>query len=289
MNFAGICAQVNRFVGDIMFHSLTFGRARYAPNSEPTGEQSLIRAEHTLECEEKIKTAMNAALTSAKYVEIVCAAYNSAFDSDSQLKRLETFHGMLTDGHGTLHSCVTEALLKAKPDMDMLEKSTMEQLLFSTVTEGSILTTLGIRVSRCITKHVLKSVKFKPISLPDSFQFTEDDRTAEARADLMQKLENLDQAALKINNIGREFVAENHEDKVLQSLLNAAEALNPHQASTQALLPQPAYISVTAAALYDEVDLHSPESPAFGPSAQTRAEQEGNPGSPTASDFSFIE
>lgn len=288
MNFAHICEEVSRTAEEIMGACLTQPGAKRPTLLER--EQLLVWTEDTFLCEEQIKYCIHAALTSARYVEIVCAAYNSAFDSNPQLKRLETFQGMLTKGHGMLRGRVTDALLRAKPDVGVLENNTMEQLLYSTDTDIAILTALCIRVSRCITKHVMMWVNVAPILVLDSFQFTEDAWTAETRAELMQKLENFDRAAFRINNIEREFVADNYEDKVLQSLLNAAEAFNPRSASpTQVLLPQPAQLSTATAALYDDLDLHSSESPASRPTAQTQAEQEGNPGSPVASDFSFIE
>lgn len=290
VNFVRICEKVASTAWLILLERSNWGMPLHAGTKPLRGQDLLTWAEHTIKREAEIKSSINAALTTARYLEEVCAAYNSAFDSDPQLKRLGTFQGMLTDGHSTLHGCVTEALLGAKLDVDMLATSLMEQLLYSSDTDGIIVDTFCRRVCRCITKHVMKCVKLRPMLIPDSFQLTEDDRTAETRADLVQKLENLDQAALRIRDIGREFVADNYEDKVLQSLLNAAEALNLNPASaTQAFPPQPAHISPAAAALYDEVDLHSSGSPASGPSAQTQAEQEGIPGSPVASDFSFIE
>ena len=89
----------------------------YMRGTAVRGEQLLKWAEETIDIEAAMKLTTNAVLTSAKYLETVCAAYNCAFDSDSQLKRLDTFQGLLTHGHGTLHSHVTEALLWAKLEM----------------------------------------------------------------------------------------------------------------------------------------------------------------------------
>lgn len=234
------------------------------------GTALLIWVEDTIKVEAEVNSSLTAALTSAKYLEIVIAAYNSTFDSDPQLKRLDTFQDMLTNGHGTLHSRVTEAMLEAKRDVDVLAKNDMDQLLYLTGTKMFPL--LKVSVSNCIVKHIINCVKIKPFTIPNSFQFTKDDHTAERRADLMQKLENFDKAVSRISNIGREFNADKFADKVLQSLLDAAKVLNPNASSaSQVDLPQPAYISTAAAALYDDLDLHSSGSPASGQSAQTQS------------------
>ena len=171
----------------------------------------------------------------------------------------------------------------------MLARNILEQLLFSTSDE-LIEDNFLRRVGRCIAKHVIRCVRTQPMSFPGNFHFSEDDRTAETRADLTQQLGNFDRAAFRIRGIGRECVADNYEDKVLQSLLNAAEALNPNPISaSQVHLPQPTHISSAAVALYDDLDLHSSGSPASGHFAQTQAEPEGTPVSPVASDFSYIE
>lgn len=284
VDFLYICQEV---ADNALANMFDLSVPSFKGNAGLYGDQLLGWAEETIVCEAAVKSSLNTALTSAKYLKTVCAAYNRAFDSDPQLKRLDTFHSMMTSGHGTLHSLVTEALLEAKLDVDMLAKTTMEQLLFSTDT--SILRTLCNKVSRCIAKHVIRHVKTRPISIPSSFDFTEDDQTAKTRADLMQKLDNFEKAAVKVSNIGREFLADNHADQVLQSLLSTARALSPKAASEEVFGPQPARISTAAAALYDDVDLHDSESPASGQSAQIHAELEGTPVSPVASDFSFIE
>ena len=287
MSFSDICEKVDQTaLGLIKLKA--WDKEPYT-STNMGGEQLLMWAEDIIDRQAEIKAAIMLALTTPMYLAIVCAAYNSAFDSDPQLKRLDTFQSVLTHDHGTLHSRVTEALRGAELDVGVLAKNFKEQLLCADDIKA-LSSTLCIRVRRCIIGHVVECVKTKPIPIPNSFHFAEDDRTAETRAELMQKLENFDRAAFRIDNIGRDFVADKYEDKVLQSLLNAAEALNPNPTSaTQGFLPYPARVSTTAAAQYDELGLHSSDSPTFGPSAQTQAELEGSPGSPVPSDFSFIE
>ena len=235
-----------------------------------------------------VKSAVNEALTSSRHLEAVREAYNYAFESDPQLKRLTTFQAMLGRDQGKLHNRVTEALLDAKQIVDKMAKETMRQMLYST--DSKMFSTLRVRVSRCIAKHVIQHVMIKPIVLHSSFQFTEDDRTAELRADLMQKLVNCDEATSRINNIEREFSSDSYEDEVMQSLLNAAEAFKSQVASAfvEDFAPQLAHISIAAATLYDDLDLHKSGSPASGQSAQIHAELEEIPVSPVASDFSYI-
>ena len=143
------------------------------------------------------------------------------------LQRLATFQDTL---HGELSNCVTKALLAAKPVVDELARASIQQLLGSTFV--SVHGELKIRVSRCIVRHVVEYVKTKPIVLP---KMQEDKQVAQQRADLVQKLANLDEAAFKIKNIEKEFVNDNYEDEVLHSLLNAVNALEPKKtpAATQ--------------------------------------------------------
>lgn len=102
--------------------------------------------------------------------------------------------------------------------MDELVRASIQQLLGSTVL-NFVLGELKVRVSRCIVRHVVEYVKTKPIVLP---KIHEDKQVAQQRADLVQQLANLKEAAFKIKK--REFVNDNYEDDVLQSLLNAAKA-----------------------------------------------------------------
>lgn len=106
--------------------------------------------------------------------------------------------------------------------MDELARASVQQLLGSTVL-NFVLGELKVRVSRCIVRHVVEYVKTKPIVLP---KIHEDKQVAQQRADLVQQLANIKEAAFKIKNIEREreFVNDNYEDDVLQSLLNAAKA-----------------------------------------------------------------
>ncbi|KAL0046255.1 hypothetical protein WJX82_007221 [Trebouxia sp. C0006] len=78
----------------------------------------------------------------------------------------------------------------------------------------------------CIVRHVVEYVKTKPIVLP---KMHGDKQVAQQRADLVQKLANLDAAASRIKNIKQEFVNDSYEDELLQSLLNAVNALEPEK------------------------------------------------------------
>ena len=146
---------------------------------------------------------------------------------------------------------MTQALLAAKPVVDELVRASIQQLLGSTVL-NFVLGELKVRVSRCIVRHVVEYVKTKPIVLP---KIHEDKQVAQQRADLVQQLANIKEAAFKIKNIEREreFVNDNYEDEVLQSILNAAKALEPEKAPAaiqqDAVSGPPVGISTAAAAL----------------------------------------
>ncbi len=135
--------------------------------------------------------------------------------------------------------------------MDELARASVQQLLGSTVL-NFVLGELKVRVSRCIVRHVVEYVKTKPIVLP---KIHEDKQVAQQRADLVQQLANIKEAAFKIKNIEREreFVNDNYEDEVLQSILNAAKALEPEKAPAaiqqDAVSGPPVGISTAAAAL----------------------------------------
>ncbi len=172
-------------------------------------------AEETLDYELQIRRSVNAALQSSRYHEVVRTAYDRVFHYAPHLQRLVTFQDTL---HGELSDRVTQALLAAKPVVDELARASVQQLLGSTVL-NFVLGELKVRVSRCIVRHVVEYVKTKPIVLP---KIHEDKQVAQQRADLVQQLANLKEAAFKIKK--REFVNDNYEDDVLQSLLNAAKA-----------------------------------------------------------------
>jgi len=201
-------------------------------------------AEETLDYELQIRRSVNAALQSSRYHEVVRTAYDRVFHYAPHLQRLVTFQDTL---HGELSDRVTQALLAAKPVVDELVRASIQQLLGSTVL-NFVLGELKVRVSRCIVRHVVEYVKTKPIVLP---KIHEDKQVAQQRADLVQQLANLKEAAFKIKK--REFVNDNYEDDVLQSLLNAAKALEPEKAPAaiqqDAVSGPPVGISTAAAAL----------------------------------------
>ncbi len=205
-------------------------------------------AEETLDYELQIRRSVNAALQSSRYHEVVRTAYDRVFHYAPHLQRLVTFQDTL---HGELSDRVTQALLAAKPVVDELVRASIQQLLGSTVL-NFVLGELKVRVSRCIVRHVVEYVKTKPIVLP---KIHEDKQVAQQRADLVQQLANIKEAAFKIKNIEREreFVNDNYEDEVLQSILNAAKALEPEKAPAaiqqDAVSGPPVGISTAAAAL----------------------------------------
>ena len=288
VDFAYVCKEVAQAALEIMDDLSRLDVPAFTSTAELEASQLLRWAEDTIATEAQVRWSVNAALSSPKYLQAVRTAYQCAFDSDPQLKRLATFQDWLERDHGKLADRVTEALLEAKPIVDDLAKAIMQYLLYTS--PNMIFRTLQMRVSRCITKHVLEHVKTKPILIPNNFQFTEDNKTAQIRRDLMQKLANFEQAADKISNIQRAFTDDHYGEEVLQSLLDAVEALNPAEPSAHeapALL-QPVYISPSAAALYDDLGVHSPGSPHFGHAASVHAHLEEAPGSPVASDLSFV-
>ncbi len=186
------------------------------------GSQMLKWAEVTLDNELQIKRSVNAALQSSRYLEVVRTAYDHVFRWAPHLQHLATFQVTL---HGELSDRVSKALLAAKPVVDELARASIQQLLCSTAL-SFVHGELKVRVSRCIVRHVVEYVKTKPIVLP---KMHEDKQVAQQRPELVQKLANLDEAAFKIKNIEKEFVNDNYEDEVLQSLLNAAKALEPEK------------------------------------------------------------
>lgn len=288
VNFAVICKEVSEAVLEVMSDLSRLEMPAFTSTADLEASQLLRWAQDTTATETQVRWSVDAALKSTKYLEAVRAAYQAAFDSDPQLKRLATCQDFLLRDQGKLSDRVTEALLEAKPIVDELTRGSMAQLLYSS--HSKIFATLRTRVSRCITKHVIDYVMTKPIVLPHSFRFTEDRSTAQYRADLMQKLANFDMAASRIRNIDQEFTADNYGEKALQSLLDAAKALEPIESvdSEDAFPLQPVLISTAAAALYDDLDMQQSGSPAFSQSAQVHAELEEIPVSPVASDLSFV-
>ena len=291
VNFADICKEVSEAVLEVMSDLSRLEMPAFTSTADLDASQLLRWAQDTTATETQVRWSVDAALKSTKYVQAVRAAYQAAFDSDPQLKRLATCQDFLLRDQGKLSDRVTEALLEAKPIVDELTRGSMAQLLYSTHRSHSkIFATLRTRVSRCITKHVIDYVMTKPIVLPNSFRFTEDRSTAHNRADLMQKLVNFDMAAFRISHIDEEFTADDYSEKALQSLLDAAKVLEPIESvdSEDAFPLQPVPISTAAAALYDDLDMQQSGSPAFSHSAQVHAELEEISVSPVASDLSFV-
>ena len=190
-----------------------------------SGSQMLKWAEVTLDNELQIKQSVNAALQSFRYLEVVRTAFDRVCHCSPHqggLQRLATFQDML---HGELSDRVTKALLAAKPLVDELARASIQQLLCSNAL-SFVHGELKVRVSRCIVRHVVEYVKTKPIVLP---KMHGDKQVAQQRAHLVQKLANLDAAASRIKNIKQEFVNDSYEDEVLQSLLDAVNALAPEK------------------------------------------------------------
>ena len=187
-----------------------------------SGSQMLEWAEVTLHNELQIKQSVNAALQNSRYLEVVRTAFDRLCHCAPGLQCLATFQDML---HGELSDRVTKALLAAKPLVDEVARASIQQLLCSTAL-SFVHGELKVRVSRCIVRHVVEYVKTKPIVLP---KMHGDKQVAQQRADLVQKLANLDAAASRIKNIKQEFVNDSYEDEVLQSLLNAVNALEPEK------------------------------------------------------------
>lgn len=286
MDFAYVCKEVSQAVLEVMDDLSRLDVPTFTSTAELEASQLLRWAEDNIAMEAQVRSSMSAALSSPKYLQAVQTACQRAFDSEPQLKRLATFQDLLQRDQGKLADRVSEALVEAKPVVDDVAKALMFQLLYCT--PDMIFRTLQIRVSRCITKHVLEHVKTKPIVIPANFQFTEDDKTAQIRADLVRKLANLEHAADKISNIQRAFTDDHYGEEVLQSLLDAVEALKPVEAPASEAPPplQPVNISSSAAALYD--DLGSPRSTSSGHAASVHAHLEEVPASPVASDLSFV-
>lgn len=255
VDFAYVCNQVFQAVLEVM-NDLSILEAHLLFNTtELKGSQLLQWAEDTIATEERIRLSIDAALSSPRYLQAVSTAFQSAFDSNPQLKRLATSQDLLAHVHGELANRVTEALLEAKPIINDLAKACL-QLLYSFHTQNDFCI-LRSTVSRCITKHVLDHVKTKPVTTPADFELTEDNKTAQIRADLVRKLANLEHAVDKISNIQRAFTNDHYGEEVLQSLLDAVEALKPTEATASEAphLLQPVCISSSAAASYDDLDI----------------------------------
>ena len=240
--------------------------------------------------ESKVRKSVNAALSSPSYLRLVRTAFHRAFEAEPQLRRLDTFQDMLERDQGKLSDRVTEALLEAKPAVEGSVTAAMQELLYMPAAIG--LKTLQIRISRCIAKHVIQYVEIMPLVVPSSFQFSEDSSTQQQRADLMGRLANFEKAAAQISNIEGLFKEDNYEDVVVESLLEAAKALTPADASedkdSDVPLTEPVRVYTSAAALYDDLDDHKTGSPSFNVAAQMNADLEEIPVSPVASDLSFV-
>ena len=226
VDFARLCRDVSQAVLEVMGDPPSpFGGPGFIGSWSPEtmqGSQMLKWAEVTLDNELQIKHSVNAALQSSRYLEVVHTAYDDVLRGAPHLQRLATFQVTL---HGKLSDRVTKALLAAKPVVDELARASIQQLLCCSAL-SFVHGELKVRVSRCIVRHVVELVKTKPIVLS---KMREDKQVAQQRADLVQKWANLDEAALKIKSIEKEFVNDNYEDEVLQSLLDAAKALEPEK------------------------------------------------------------
>ena len=228
VDFACVCRDVSQAVLEVLGDQL--------PSKDPiinvfwTREtigalQMLQWAEGTINLELQIRQSVNAALQSSRYCEVVRTAFDGVCHYAPHrggLQCLATFQDTL---HGELSDLVTQALLAAKPVVDELARASIQQLLGSAPL-SCVLEELKVCVSRCIVRHVVEYVKTKPIVLP---KMHEDKQVAQQRADLVQKLANLDEAAFKIKSIEKEFVNDNYEGEVLQSILDAAKALEPEK------------------------------------------------------------
>ena len=256
------------------------------PDLGASGAQILEWAECTIESEANTWAAVNAALASSQYFATVQLSYSDAIQSDPHLARLETFRETLVGDHGKLFDCVGEALLEAKPAVNSLVTSVLQEALYTPCPSPQFLM-LRRKVSMCIAKHVIQHIKSRALVIPSSFRFVEDSATAGQRADLLAKLSNFEEAAAHIAGINTVICSDSYEDEVVDSLLKAAAALDSPITEGTALT-EPTPVSTLAAAWYDELAMHSSGSPTYSQAAQLQAQLEEIPVSPSASDFSYV-
>ena len=293
VDFTTICKDVDVACVDAM-RSLPdqFVCVLVVGSGDLSGNQLLQWAESVIEAEAYAADSVNAALNSPAYLKIVCAAFSKAFESDPQLKRLDTFHKLLVHPCGKLYERVTEALLEVRPQADELVQHFKATMLCRGLPNNPF-RLLQTRVSRCIIKHIIMHVKIRSLVIPSSFRFTEDSTTAQKRVDFDARIANFAQATDVISRIEDVFDEDSYKDEAVRALLAAARGIDGPEASAAAqnAAVAPVQVPISTAALYDSLDDHrsASGSPSFAAqTAQVQAEMEDIPVSPVASDFSYV-
>ena len=191
---------------------------------------TLAWVESSNKVQTKVTHAVQQALQSNAYLQLVARAFSSVFQEDSPLK-LSRFHTLLDE---LVDRVLPERVAKAKEDAQptvtrMLQQAMME-LDSGNPVLGKVFPKLDQGIKGCLMRHIIQQVKLRPLSLPEDFVLTEEAGVRAQRLQLHSKLVQLDTAAAKISDIENAISVSTPEP------LSAATSSQPGQ------VPPPDYV-----------------------------------------------
>lgn len=234
---------------------------------------TLAWAESSIKIQTKVTRAVELAMQSDTYLQLVVRAFQNVFQEDSPLKlgRFDTLLEELVDR--ILPVRVAEAANNAKPTITSMRQQAMMELDTSNPVLSAVFPRLDQGIKGCLMRNIIQQVKLRPLSLPGDFVLTEEAGARAQRLQLHSKLEQLKTAAAKISDI------ENAISVSTPQPLTAASSSQPSQ------MPPPDYV--------DPVPAEQNSAPATGNAAPAAAAASassvaaGNVASPSQASAAF--
>lgn len=161
-------------------------------------------AEAVVEFEEHFKQSVDAVMQPGLYIEAAIIAYKSVFEQDPKLSRFPELQQQLSTG--AIPHQMKEALMFAKPDVDSMVKTALQQIYnvaLPTADLQHVFSALKDSIGYCIVKHVFQCLKKTALFVPRSFQLEEVERARQLRIQYNQDIKKYQDAGESFNSIER--------------------------------------------------------------------------------------
>lgn len=169
---------------------------------------------------------------------LIVKAYLSAFTGalPLSLSRFTSLQKVLQSE--VLPGFVTQCSKAASVDLDQMIKdfvrSTMADIAGNSIGSAAFIT-LKWAMRGCVIKHVIQQMELQPLSLPDSFELTENEAVAARRAELQEKAQKLQKAMQKIRKIGGNTLSPSAVSQSLAAPTSLAPASVPVPSASSSL------------------------------------------------------
>ena len=225
VSFEQICSDVAAQANNqLQGTALSFLPDLPATRREQDFDNTASWAEAVVEFEDKFKQSVAAVMQPGLYIEAATTAYKSVFEQDHKLSRFPELQQQLSTG--AIPHQMKEALMFAKPDVDSMVKTALQQVYNVALPPADlqhVFSALKDSIGYCIVKHVFQCLKKTALFVPKGFQLEEVERARQLRIQYNQdikKYHDAGEAFIKIgkrwqdcveaNGIGRAEVTANH-------------------------------------------------------------------------------